>query len=239
MTHSSVPPLFPPRIWFRIISRANGRSLDVFKYVCCCTSSTIKALYRYISLWSGLALTINITILLLCLKTSHKYPFFLRYLFPRLAEALSAEMGVIYLLLYIIAVSGIVTGFVGVITTYTYSVIALKIFMVCNYLNMMKDVVLLIAINVLLSKWHIAFLSVVTFFLTLFLLFLLGGLLTSFVSENLLFILDGERDESSTTQNTETSSESTNSRNTKIEEACSKDLEIAKDGETRAEAVEI
>lgn len=136
------------------------------------------------------------------------------------------------------AVTGIVTGFVGVITTYTFSVIALKIFMMCNYLNMMKDVVLLIVINILLSKWHIAFLNVVAFFLTMFLLFLLVGLFTSFVSENLLFILDGERDESSTTQNTETSSESTNSRNTKQEDTSNKDLEMAKDGEACNEAVE-
>ncbi|KAJ1608624.1 transmembrane domain-containing protein [Cryptosporidium canis] len=225
--------LFPPRIWSRIISRTNGRSLSFFKYLCCCTSSVTKALNRYISLWSGLLLTVNILILILCLRTSNKYPLFLRYLFPTLSEILSNEIGIIYILLYITSVSGIITGFVGAITTYTYSIIALKICMVCNYLNIIKDIALFITIDVLLNKWHIAFINVVIFFFVLFLVFILIGLFTSFVAENLLFLLEEEEvehaEESSTTQNTETISDSTNSRNTKNEEGSNKDLEIAKE----------
>ncbi|KAH8584588.1 uncharacterized protein ELE39_000468 [Cryptosporidium sp. chipmunk genotype I] len=224
--------IFPPRIWSRIISRTNGRSLDIFKYCCCCTSSTTKALYRFISFWSGCLLTFNILILLLCLRTSNRYPFFLKYLFPKLSETLSFEIGIIYILLYINSASNIITGFIGAITTYSYSIIALKIYMVCNYLNIIKDIIFFIVINILLSKWHIAFIQVVTFFFILFLIFIIMGLLSSFVSENLLYILEGERDESSTAQNTETASDSTNSRIAKNDENGNKDLEIAKDDES-------
>ncbi|TRY50011.1 Uncharacterized protein CTYZ_00000059 [Cryptosporidium tyzzeri] len=224
--------IFPPRIWSKIISRTNGRSLDIFKYCCCCTSSTTKALYRFISFWSGFLLIFNILILLLCLRTSNKYPLFLKYLFPKLSEALSVEIGIIYILLYIISASNIITGFVGAITTYSYNIIALKIYMVCNYLNIIKDIIFFIVINILLNKWHIAFIHVVTFFFMLFLIFILIGLLSSFVAENLLYILEEERDESSTAQNTETASDSTNSRIAKNDENGNKDLEIAKDDET-------
>ncbi|KAK9170733.1 hypothetical protein CmeUKMEL1_17460 [Cryptosporidium meleagridis] len=224
--------IFPPRIWSKIISRNNGRSLDFFKYCCCCTSSTTKALYRFITFWSGFLLTFNILILLLCLRTSNKYPLFLKYLFPKLIEALSVEIGIIYLLVYIVSASNIITGFVGAITTYSYNIIVLKIYMVCNYLNIIKDIIIFIAINILLNKWHLAFVHIVTFFFMLFLVFILIGLLNSFVAENLLYILEEERDESSTAQNTETASDSTNSRIAKNDENGNKDLEVAKDDET-------
>ncbi|OII70980.1 uncharacterized protein cubi_03278 [Cryptosporidium ubiquitum] len=220
--------LFPPRIWSKIISRTHGRSLDVFKEYCCCTSSIKKALYIFISIWSGCLLAFNILILIICLRTFKSYPFFLKHLFPELSEASYVELYIIYILLYIISITNIIMGFIGFITAYTYSIIALKIYMVCNYLNIIKDIIFFIVIIILLNKWHIAFIYFICFFF-LFLIFILFGILSSFVAENLLYIFEEERDENSTSQNTETVSDSTNSKN---DENCNKDLEMAKDNES-------
>ncbi|KAF7456814.1 hypothetical protein HWI79_2675 [Cryptosporidium felis] len=227
--------IFPPKPWSNVISRTNGRSLNALKYLCCCTSNIVKALNRAIGLWSGCLLSLNILILLFCIKTSLKCPVILKWLFPRLVEHLTSELSVIYILLYVTSIFGIVTGFVGVITTSAYSIIALKICMVCNYLNILKDFLFLIIIVALLFRWNLGFFQAITFFLTLYCIIISIGIFCSFVLENLLYHLElGNEDESSTAQNTEAESESTNSRNLKNDENnSSKDLESAKDDESR------
>ncbi|KAH8738542.1 hypothetical protein FG386_001924 [Cryptosporidium ryanae] len=229
--------IFPPRPWSKLISKTNGRSLDIFRYCCCCTRSTQIALNRVISFWSVSLLLFSTILLFVCLSSSStSNPFtLLRALFPTIVDSITNDIGKLLMLLYTTSVLGIITGFVGVITASTYSVIFLKICMVCNYINIIKDFIFFITIIVLLKKWSIAFIQAVVFFVVLFSLSILIGVFCSFVAENLLFFLENENDDASTNVSTETTSiTSTGSKNTKNED--NKDIESAthKDDEYKA-----
>ncbi|KAK6588509.1 hypothetical protein RS030_4551 [Cryptosporidium xiaoi] len=223
-----ISPIFPPRPWSKLISKTNGRSLDIFRYCCCCTRSTQVALNRVISFWSASLLLFSAILLFVCFSSSStSNPFTpLRFLFPNIVDSVTSDIGKLLMLLYTTSVLGIITGFVGVITTSTYSIIFLKICMVCNYLNILKDIIFFIATIVLLNKWNLAFIQAVIFFVILFTFSILIGLFCSFVAENLLFLLEIENDDVSTNVSTETASfTSTGSKNTKNED--NKDIESA------------
>lgn len=103
-------------------------------------------------------LTFNILILIFCLKAFSVCPFFLKYLFKELSEVLHIQILIVYILLYIISIVNAITGFIGIIITFTYSsIIALKIYMTLNYLNTIKDIIsFVIIIAILLNQRYIA-----------------------------------------------------------------------------------
>ncbi|KAL7066720.1 hypothetical protein ACR3K2_28250 [Cryptosporidium serpentis] len=196
--------LFPSRVWLHF-SQTGGA------YFCLSYFRThpLLSLRRCIELWCIILSALALLQLIVSIgAATTNYTFLIKMLFLDTSDTVQRDLGILIVLMFISAILALLVGAIGLTSVNTGSILSTKVFILCNYLHIAKDIAFLVAILVLLSKWKILTGSSAAFFSIIIGISLILGIYVSYISENYLDVLEigGTGDELATAAELESQS---------------------------------